>query len=115
MSASSWLFYEFVRKDLSRIEDHHREAIKAMFSLFLSLASQLRCFVDSNNDLTDSYNKKITSAIEAFYNQVSYLFKNVYGLSFGQCGRNFVEYASRLELKVILFIYLFFFFFFCIS
>jgi hypothetical protein len=94
------VFFVFVHKDLSRIEDPHREAIKAIFSLFLSLASQLRCCVDSNNDLTDSYNKNITSAIEAFYNQVSGLFKNVYGPSFGRCGRDFKEYYSRLELKV---------------
>lgn len=100
MSGSYWLFYEFVHKDLSRIEDYHREAIKTIFSLFLSLASQLRCFVDSNGDLRDAYNKHTSSAIEAFYNQVSYLFKNVYGLSFGRCGRDFVEYYSRLELKV---------------
>jgi hypothetical protein len=102
MSGSSWLFYEFVHKNLSRIEDHHREAIKAIFSLFLSLASQSRCCIDSNKDLTDSYNKNITSAIDAFYNQVSYLFKNVYGLSFGRCGRDFMEYTSRMELKVIM-------------
>ena len=100
MSGSYWLFYEFVHKDLERIEDYHREAIKAIFSLFLSSASQLRHFVDSNSDLKDAYNKQITSAIEAFYNQVSYVFKNVYGLSFGRCGRDFMEYYSRLELKV---------------
>ena len=100
MSGSFRLFFEFVHKDVSRIEDHHREAIKAIFSLFLSSASRLRCFVDSNSDLGDAYNKQITTAIEAFYNQVSLLFKNVYGLSFGRCGRDFMEYYSRLELKV---------------
>lgn len=101
MSGSFGVFFEFVHKDsMNRIEDHHREAVKAIFSLFLSLASQLRCFVDSNNDLTESYNKQITAAIEAFYNQVSNFFKNVYGLSFGRCGRDFMEYYSKLELKV---------------
>jgi hypothetical protein len=101
MSGSYWLFFEFVQK-LSWIQDFHREAIKAIISLFLSLASQSRYCVDSNNDLMESYNKHITTATEAFYNQVSNLFKNVYGLSFGRCGHNFVEYSSILELKVLM-------------
>ena len=94
------LLCEFVRKDLGRIEDCHREAIKAISSLFIFLASQLRQCVDRNNNLKDVYNQEISSAFNGFYTQVSGMCNKIYGKSFGGCGKDFYELNSRSELRV---------------
>ena len=96
------LFCEFVRKDLGRAEDYHREAIKAIISLFISSASRLRHFVDRNNNLKDAYNQEISSAINGFYTQVSGVFIKIYGKSFGGCEKYFFyDLSSTSELRVI--------------
>ena len=100
LRGSYWLFNEFVSKDLGRTEDHHREAFKAILSLFLSSASRLRHFVDGDNNLKDAYKQEITLAINGFYTQLSGVFIKIYGQSFGGCGYNFYELSSKSELKV---------------
>ena len=104
MSGSYWLFHEFVHKDLDKIEDYyHREvikAIKAILSLFLSSASRVRYFIDGTNNQQNVYNQSIAAAFKDIYTQISFVFNKLYGSSFGQCGDNFMEYYSSIELKV---------------
>ena len=97
---SYWLFYEFVHKQLGRIEDHHREAFKTMLSLFLSSTSRLRLLVDSDSNLKDAYNDELTSVVRAFRTQIGDVFVKMFGKSFGGCGREFYEFNSKSELKV---------------
>lgn len=97
---SYWLFYEFIHKELGRIEDHHREAFKTILSLFLSSASRLRRFVDNDSNLKGAYNQELTSVVRAFRTQISDVFVRMFGQSFGGCGRDFYEFSSKSELKV---------------
>lgn len=94
------LFCEFVRKDFGRVDDLHIKAIKAILSLFLSLATQLRILVDDSTDLKEAYDEEANLAINKLYIQLRSFFVKTYGLSFGGCDYIFYEYNSKAELKV---------------
>ena len=80
--------------------DNIREAFKAMISLFLSSASQLRQLIDSDSNLKEAYNQEISLAVNGFYTQVSGVFAKIFGKSFGGCGKEFWELSSTSELRV---------------
>ena len=91
-----------MRKDFKRPEEYHTKGVKAIISLFLSSATRLRCFIGDLGDLKDAYEQELGSAINGFYTQVNGFFIKGYDTSFGGCGRDFYEYRSKLELKVVM-------------
>lgn len=100
MRATCWLFFEFVKKVSERPEEQHRKAMKSITSLFLSTASRMRYFVDSNGDLKGAYDDELGRALKGFSVQLSNLLYKGYNESFGACNRTFLEYGSKSELQV---------------
>ena len=71
-------------------------------SLFLSSASRLRHLVDCSSDLKSAFDHELDLALKWVYVEVSSLLIKGFDKSFGNCGRVFMEYSSKDELKVII-------------